>query len=268
MKGRRLCWLCLCAPLTAIAAGTGWQMEAGAGQEHLSNGAPDWRELDLAVRRRLGDATVEVAGRQAERYGATGHEMGAGISGPIDGPWSGSLSGTVGSGAGFLPRERIALDLSRRLGAGWVADAGLTRSLYRPTDGPPSGITLIRAGAQWYGGDWRLAGKLTRGRIDGGAAADGWSLQADRYFNDGAGRIGLIAASGRELEAGTGGVLSTRVDSLVLLARWPLGTGWTLCLDGGRTRVSGLQRLGPAGPQGLPGGYSRHGLHAGVQRDF
>ena len=270
MKGARLCLCCLsfCAPLAAIAAGTDWQMEAGAGIEHLSNNSPDWRQVDLAVRKRVGDALLEVAGRQAERYGAKDHEVGVGLSGAIDDQWSGGIRGTVASHASFLPREGVALDLSRRLAAGWVADAGLTRNLYRPADAPSTGTTLIRAGAQWYIADWRFAGGLTRGRLDGGASADGWRLQADRYFGDGAGRIGLIVSGGRELEAETDGIISTQVDSIVLLARWPVATGWTFSLDGGRTRVSGIQRLGPTGTQSLPGGYHRDGVRAGVQHDF
>jgi YaiO family outer membrane protein len=271
MSAARLFGLCLClcvgAPL-AGAAGNELQVEAGAGIEHLSNGSPDWRQIDVAVRRPFGAALAELAGRQAERYGATDHELAVGLSGAIDDNWSGSGRATSAGNASFLPREGVALDLSRRLGLGWVADAGLTRNLYHPASAQPSGTTLARVGTQWYVGNWRVAGEVNRGRLDGGTTANGWRLETDRYFGDRGARVGLIVAGGRELEVDTAGVISTRVDSIVLLARWPVARRWSVSLAGGRTRISDIQRLGPVGAQSMPGGYHRDGVRLGVQLDF
>jgi hypothetical protein len=112
-----------------------------------------------------------------------------------------------------------------------------------------------------------MAAGLARGRLDGGETADGWRLQADLYFGD-VGRIGLLVAGGRELEAATGGPISTRVDSVVLMARWGLAAGWLLDASAGRTQVSGIVRHAAGGEQQLPGGYNRDGVSLGVQYRF
>jgi YaiO family outer membrane protein len=267
MSTARAICAAMCLPLPAVAADASWVVQGGAAYERLSNGSPDWQEVDAAVRRRLeGGTTIELGGRQAQRYGATDQELSAGVQWPLEKDWNLALRATA-STAAFLPREGIAIDATRVLGAGWVAEAGLTRNRYTPTDGPVSGTTLLRLGAERYVGQWRMAAGFTQSRLDGGATAHGWRLQCDHYIGE-TGRIGLLAAGGRELEAAPTGVISTRVDSVVLLTRLGLAAGWSLDVDAGRTRVSGIVRQAGTASQSLPGGYHRDRVDISVQRQF
>ena len=257
----------LCLPLVAFGDEATWQVDGGVGVERLSNGSPDWRQVDLALRRRLDRGVVlEFAARQAQRYGATDHELGIGGSCPVEN-WNLSLRATTAGQAAFLPRHGISFDAARRLDGGWVANAGATRNLFSPADAPASGTTLLRLAVERYVADWRFLAGLTHGRLDGGAAANGWRLQADRFFGE-SGRIGMLVADGRELEATTGGVISTRVNSIVLLARWRIAAGWSFNADVGRTHVDDIIRQTDTANLSLPGGYHRDGVHFGVQHEF
>ncbi|MEN9543390.1 MAG: hypothetical protein RLZZ598_223 [Pseudomonadota bacterium] len=268
MKAAQVVSAALCLPLLTLAAEAPWQIESSLTHEHLSNGSPDWRQLDLALRRRLdGGAVVDLGLRQAERYDATDRELGIGATWPVAADWQLALRGTTAGSAAFLPRNGIAFDVSRQLGSGWLANAGMTRNRFAPTDVSATGTTLLRLGLERYFGDWRLASGWTRGRLDGGQAANGWRFQVDHYFGE-AGRIGLLVAGGRELEAAPLGLISTRVDSAVLLARWRMAEGWSLTVDAGRTRVSDILRQSDAGTEPLPGGYRRDGVRVGVQHEF
>ena len=249
---------------------TAWEVEAGAGSESLSNDSPGWHEADLAVRARFAPRSVAEGGLTvAQRYGRTDHELSAGIAMPLDagGLWNGSLRVTAVDSPNFLPRTGVAATLGRNLGDGWIASAGLGRNLYANPGVPSSGTTAVRLGAERYVGSWRLAGGWTRGRLDGGATADGGTLQADYYVGD-RGRVGVLVYAGRELENDPSGILSSRVTSLALTGRWPVSQDWALVGSIGQTRIESLTRLtgdvgAPAGP-----GYRRTGGRVGVQHEF
>ena len=268
MRGRvrAIAPLVLAAALSPALAEPRWQVEAGAGIETLSNDSPDWQQADIAVRRIDAGTRVELNARTARRYGLHDRELGVGLAWPVGADWTLGLR-AHGAKADFLPRLGAVADVSRRLGDGWVASAGLGRNLYDPAQAASSGTSLLRAGLEHYAGPWRLAGGVTRARLDGGAGATGWSVQLDHYFGDVA-RAGLLATGGRELESAPEGVLTTGVQSLVVLARLPLADGWSLAGEAGLTRVSDLERSNGGVVQALPGGYRRHGLHLGVQREF
>ena len=268
MRGaaRSLPALALAVALSPALAEPRWQVEAGAGVETLSNDSPDWQQADLAVRRRDAGTALEVNARTARRYGLHDRELGLGLVWPAGDDWTLSLRASAAA-ADFLPRLGGVAEASRRLGGGWVASAGLGRSLYDPAQAASSGTTLLRAGLEHYAGPWRLAGGLTRARLDGGAGDSAWRVQLDHFFGD-VGRAGLLATGGRELEAAPDGVLSTKVQSLVVLVRVPLAEGWSMAGEAGFTRVSGLERRSGGVAQALPGGYRRHGLRIGVQREF
>ena len=252
----------------AAAEPAPWQVELGAGVEQLDNGAPDWRQVDLALRhrfdaQRLGELTL----RRAERYGRHDTELGLGVVWPLGESFVVGLRASTAGNAAFLPRRGAQADLNWRGPAGWVLGGGLTRNLYHTPDAPATGSTLLRAGLERYVGDWRFAGGLTRARLDGGSYANGWRAQVDRFIGDGA-RLGLALGGGRELESAPQGVLSTRVESLALVGRWPLAESWALVGEATWTRVSAFeQRIGDE-VLSLPGGYRRNGIRLGVARDF
>jgi YaiO family outer membrane protein len=252
----------------AAAAPLPWQVETGASVETLDNGSPDWRQLDVAVRRRFDDgAAAEVALREVQRYGRTDRELALGGLWKLGTDATFSLRGTTAGAASFLPRQSLAVDATQRLPDGWVAGAGLVRNRFEGIDSPPTGTTLLRLGVERYAGQWRLAGALTRARLDGGASAMGWRLQADHFVGED-GRIGLLVAGGEELETDPAGVISTQVNAIVMLARWPIAPGWALTGDAGSTRVSDIVRRVDGGSLALPGGYRRSGVRIGVQHEF
>jgi YaiO family outer membrane protein len=256
----------LCA--AASAAPLPWQVETGVGVETLDNGSPDWRQLDVALRRRFDDgATAEVALREAQRYGRTDRELALGGLWNIGPDATVSLRGTTAGAANFLPRQSVAIDATQRLLDGWVASIGLVRNRFEGIDSPSTGTTLLRLGIERYAGAWRLAGGLTQARLDGGASAMGWRLQADRYVGE-AGRVGLLVAGGEELEKDPAGVISTQVNTFVLLARWPVAPGWALTGEAGSTHVSNIVRRVDGASLSLPGGYQRSGVRIGVQHEF
>lgn len=245
-----------------------WQVEASAGLERLSNGTPDWRQVDVSLRRRFAaGAQAEITLREAQRYGRRDSEFAVGLALPLDDAWTVALRATAADAAHFLPSRGGQVELSRRLSAGWVASASLGRNRYDSAANPATGTSLLRLGAEHYVGAWRLAAGVTHARLDGGASADGWRAQVDRYIGDG-GRIGLLVAGGRELESAPDGVISTRVDALVLVGRWPIAAGWALTGDVAGTRVGNIVRRTGSGNTTLPGGYRRNAGRIGVQHEF
>lgn len=252
----------------AAAAPTPWQVELGGSVEHLDNGAPDWRQVDAALRHRFDEQRLgELTLRRAERYGRRDTELGLGAVWPVGEPFVLALRATTAGNAAFLPRHGGQVDAFWRAPQGWVLGLGLTRNLYDTPEAPATGSSLLRMGVERYVGDWRFGGGWTRARLDGGSYAHGWRAQVDRFIGDGA-RLGLAVGGGRELESAPQGVLSTRVEALALVGRLPLSEGWALVGEASHTRVSDFeQRIGGV-VQSLPGGYRRNGVRLGVARDF
>lgn len=259
---------CLLAAWALGASAQGrWQVEAGAGVQTLDNGSPDWREAELALRRRDGDQRFELQLRDARRYGLHDREITLAGGLALSPDWNLGLRASVAPGADFLPRQAGSVELGVRLGGGWIGAAALGRNRYDGAETPPSGTSSLRLGLERYTGPWRWAGAVTRIRSDGGATAHGAQLQLDHFFGDEA-RLGVLVAGGRELESAPDGLLSTRVNTVVLLGRWPLGGGWQLAGELSHTRVSDLERRIGGVDQPLPGGYRRDGVRLGVRREF
>lgn len=249
-----------------------WQAELGAGVERFSNQLDDWQQVDFALRSRFAPRSLlEGNLRQTRRRGFDDSELGAAFALPFGSGWS------LGGGVNFSPTHRVLaksggrIDLSRELAGGWVASAGLARSLYEGEGAAgSSGNTLLRLGVERYVGAWRFAAGYNRSRLDGGEGDNGGLLQLDHYFDD-RGRLGVIAAAGRELEndPSLGGVLSNRVETLALVGAWPVDADWALVGSLGVTRQSDARvRTGPRAGQGVGASYRRTGLRLGVQRDF
>ncbi len=259
--------LALAAGAGSVMAESGWQVEAGAGVQSLDNGSPEWREAELALRHRDGGRRVELQWRDAQRYGLHDREIALAGGVALSPDWNLGLRASVAPGADFLPRHGGSAELSVRLAGGWVGAAALGRNRYDGAETPPSGTSSLRLGLERYAGPWRWAGAITHNRTDGGATARGAQLQLDHFFGDEA-RLGLLLAGGRELEAAPQGLLSTRVNTVVLLGRWPLVPGWQLSGELSHTRVSDLERRVGGRSEALPGGYRRDGVRLGVRREF
>jgi YaiO family outer membrane protein len=262
--------LLVLAAAAATAAPAAWRAESGFTREHVGGGQPAWRQLDVALLRREGegaDAHVfALDARRAWRHGARDDEIGLAAALPLPAlsPRLGlSLRATLAPGAAFLPRAGAALEARWRLDGGWVALGGLGRQRFEPADAPGSGVSLASLGAEHYRGPWRAAAGLSLARLDGGDSATGLRLALDRTFGE-VTRVGLLAARGRELEATPQGVLSSRVDSVVLRLRWGFAPGWAVDTDLARHRVTRRERGGVA----LPGAATRDAVRLALRHDF
>jgi YaiO family outer membrane protein len=256
----------LAAP--ARAADPAWQVEAGAGADHLSNDAPNWSQLDFALRHRFAPhSQAELTLRRTRRSGLTDEELGALVALPLGADWSASLAAAASPSHQVLARYGGRLDVARRFDGGWVASAVLGRRLFEA-----DGNTLAGVGVERYVGVWRFAGQFGQTRLDGGGGSAGnVRLQVDRSFDAERGRVGLILAQGRELEgipatpSSAADVIDQRVATFALVGVWPLAPAWALAWDLSHVRYDDLRRR-----SGLPAGapYQRSGVHLGVRHDF
>ena len=250
-----------------------WQVEVGAGIEHADNGSADWHQLDLALRSRFAPRSVaEISARRVRRYGFDDSEIGLGLALPLGERWSVSASAQASPEHRVLARLAGRVDVARSFDGGWVLGGGVARSLFDGAGSDPSGSSTLRLLGERYVGNWRFAAGLSRTRIDGGGggAEGGWLLQADRYFGD-VGRLGVVAARGREPEnlPEVGGVVSTRVTTLGLVGTWPLGGAWALTGALVRTLSSdGEVRSGPRTGDAVGSSYRRDGVRLGLRYDF
>lgn len=267
----------LCAAMLA-ATGTvaaqrapAWQVEAGLGADHLSSGAPDWRQVDLALRHRFAPRSLwELTLRSTRRSGADDTEFGGLVALPLGGAWQGSFGASFSPSHEALPRLGARVELARSFEGGWVAGATLARRRFE-VGSSGSGTTQVNFGVERYVGAWRAAASLGSTRLDGGGSAANVRLQLDRSFADERGRIGLIAASGRELEGvpaaplAPSDLVEQRVATLAVVATLPLADGWALTGEASHVRNSDLRRRSSL-PAGLP--YQRSGARLGVRLDF
>ena len=254
----------------ALAAGADtlpWQVEAGVGVDHLGSGAPDWRQIDLSLRRQLAPRSVaELSVRSTRRSGLDDQELGAAVGLPLDGPWAVALAASLSPSHRVLARGSGRVELTRALDDGWVAGASFGRRVVNDGGNSQWGLGLER-----YVAVWRLAAGVGQTRLDGGGAAAHLRLQVDRYFADERGRIGVIVASGRELEgvpatAGVGAdLIDQRVRTVALVGAWPMATDWALTGEASHVRHDDIRRRSGA-VASAP--YQRSGVRLGVRRDF
>lgn len=260
--------LLLAAAALAAAADTlPWQVEAGVGVDHLSSGQPEWRQIDFSLRRQLAPRSVaELSLRSTRRSGLVDEELGAAVGLPLDGRWGLALATSLSPSHRVLARGSGRVELTRVLDDGWVAGASFGRRLYSDGGNSQWGLGLER-----YAAAWRLAAGVGQTRLDGGGAASHLRLQFDRYFADERGRIGVILASGRELEgvpatAGLGAdLIDQRVRTVALTGAWPMAPAWALTGEASHVRHDDIRRRSGAI---VSAPYQRSGVRLGVRRDF
>lgn len=274
------CWRALAvgagllASLPCIAAEPAaptWQVEVGAGADHLSSAAPNWNQVDLALRHRFAPrSVVELNLRRTRRSGLDDTELGGAVALPLGEAWQASLGATFSPSHEALPRQGARVELSRSMAGGWVASAALARRRF-DVGSVGSGTTQIALGVERYVDAWRFAAAFGSTRLDGGGSAGNLRLQVDRSLANERGRIGLIVARGRELEGvpatllAPSDVVDQRVDTLALVGVLPLADRWALTGEASHVRNSDLRRRS-ALPAGAP--YQRSGARVGVRRDF
>jgi YaiO family outer membrane protein len=255
-------------PSRSAPAEPAWQVEAGAGADHLSNGAPNWSQIDLALRHRYAPRSqAELSLRRTRRSGLTDEELGAAIALPLDPQWSAALAAAGSPSHQVLARVGGRAEVARSFEGGWVASGVLGRRLYEA-----DGNTLVAFGIERYVEAWRFAVQIGHTRLDaGGGTAPSARLQVDRAFDAERGRVGLILANGRELEGvpatpfTPADVIDQRVTTLALVGVWPVAVAWALAWEASHARYDDLSRRSGA-PAGAP--YQRTGIRLGVRHDF
>jgi YaiO family outer membrane protein len=245
-----------------------WQVEAGAGADHLSNAAPNWRQLDFSLRHRFAPRSrIDLDLRHTQRSGLSDTELGAAVSLPIDAQWSAALALAHSPTQRVLARAGARLELSRAFGAGWVGSGVLGRRVFAVG----GGSSLAAIGVERYLDAWRGAVQIGQTRLDGGGTAANLRLQIDRSFDGERGRVGVILARGRELEglpataSAAADVIDQRVGTLALVGTWPLAPAWALTGEASHLRYDDARRR-----SGAPAGaaYQRSGVRLGVRHDF
>ena len=274
------CWRALAAGagllaslpgLAADTAAPAWQVEVGAGADRLSSAAPNWHQVDLALRHRFAPrSVVELNLRRTQRSGLDDTELGGVVALPLGEAWQASLGASFSPSHEVLPRQVARLELSRSFEGGWVASVAMARRRFE-VGSVDSGTTQVALGVERYVDAWRLAAAVGSTRLDGGGSAGNLRLQLNRSFADERGRIGLIAARGRELEGvpatllAPSDVVDQRVDTLALVGVLPLTDRWALTGEASHVRNSDVRRRS-ALPAAAP--YQRNGARIGVRRDF
>lgn len=272
MSTRQRRGLRACASLVLLCGATAaqavdWQLEAGAGAEHVSTSADNWRQQDLALRATLAPRrSLELQAIHATRYGLNDSALAVGLGWALGEGWALGARLQASPEHRFLPQHAVTLDISRELGDGWVLGAGAGDTRYRPEGGAPSSVSTLRLGLERYVGNWRWAAGLSQARLAGGAQATGWRLQLDHYVGE-VGRLGLLVASGDELESLPDGLVASRTTAVALVGRWPLAPRWALTGELSTTRQSGFERR-PATGAPPPPDSRRTGGRLGVQHDF
>ena len=263
--------LALATAAGVVAAEPAWQFEAGAGAEHLSGGAPDWRQLDATLRHRFAPRSLlELSLRRTQRSGLDDHEIGGLVALPLGDGWNTTLAATSSPSHRVLARHGARIEVARAFDGGWVASGLVGRRLF-DAGGTTAGNTQIGFGVERYVDVWRLALALGTTRLDGGGSAGSLRLQVDRSFAAERGRVGVILARGRELEGiaatplASADVIDQRVTSLALVGSSPLANAWALTGVLSRVRNDDLQRRS-ALPAGAPN--QRSGVRIGVRHDF
>ncbi|MGA8204807.1 MAG: YaiO family outer membrane beta-barrel protein [Woeseiaceae bacterium] len=216
-------WLTQAAPRPAGE----WRWRVAAERERLSNGAPDWQNYSASFSWRPGDGRqISLTANRATRFGTTDDALGADASIELNDRWIAGAAAAFSSAPDFLPEAAFGLSLSRKLEHGWVVNGRLRRRAY-----PDQSVGTLEVGAERYVGKYRFEYAVGESRL-GGEQALVQRIAADRYAADG-GRLGLVLASGEEIEAvGPGQLLRTRVWSVAVTGAYVLDgrfeIGWWL----------------------------------------
>ena len=204
-----------------------YRWELSAAREQLDNGAPDWEQVNFFVGRELTEkALVTLSAGTFSRFGERDTQFGTGASLDVDENWTVVGGFAVSSSPNFLPESAIDLGLSRRFERGWVAGARWRRRNYDASSVDSFGLITER-----YLGKYRFAYSLDSAHLSSEQAL-AHALTVNFYADSG-GRLGVVLATGEEVEIiGPGQLLKTDVDSIALTGRHPineyLSLGWLL----------------------------------------
>lgn len=244
--------LTLLALAGSVAARNG-EWEFGSSVDQLSRGYAPWRSTYLNARwQAMPDWSFKGGLREVERHGLKDDEIHAGIGfsvaccAHLQLEWGHSTSHRV------LPENYAEIRVESELAKGWVGAAGWRRSAF------DAGMTNVgHLALERYLGNHRIGYTLYAGQPDGAKLSSSHKLHWAWHYDRGHERnwLGVAAVGGRETEnTGTGGFLTTPVESLQLSGLHWFNRAWAINWEIGRTRQGDI--------------YTRRGLRLGLRHAF
>ena len=227
------------------------EIEAGYGQETLTNNGSSWRVAHLDLSRQIADRYTIYGGlRGIRRFGLEDTEATMGFYYPLDATLTSVLEASVSPSYHVLPKYALFGQLQKALGGGWGASLGLRHSEYER-----SVVDVLSTTAERYWGNWRGAYTVYAGRPQGAASASAHRFQLTHYYGD-HNFVGVDYTTGREVEnvGPPRGVRSTDVNGWTLSGRHWLSSAWALTYDLVSHEQGAL--------------YRRQGLRLGVRHSF
>jgi|GEM_PF-2108306 len=198
-----------------------------ATRDYLDNGAPDWQQVDLSIGHIVGQKSlVSFSAGASQRFGLSDTRFAFELSTSPGANWTTSASVALSSSPSFLAKEEATIDLSRRLGAGWVGGTRWRRRNYESASVNTIGLVVER-----YVGNYRFAYAPSRASL----FADSAIVHAftSSFYSKSGTQLNLTFASGEEIEAvAPGQILKTSVRSGAVSGRHPvndyLSVGWRI----------------------------------------
>ncbi|TCS71498.1 YaiO family outer membrane protein [Sulfuritortus calidifontis] len=242
-----------CLTATALLCTPAWagrlEAEIGASMENLDKGYADWESRYLEAGYQI-DKRQSVYGmvRQTERFAQRDSELLAGYYHPLGPDWTLVLEGNFSPTHEVLAKWSAFAQVQRTLPDGWGAHLGLRRTEYTHDTTSTANLTLER-----YWSNYRAGYTFYSSYLEGSGSSSAHRLQFDYYYGEHS-RVGLYAATGRELENQGTTVLASDVYSLGLVGRHWLNPDWAIIYELSSQRQGDL--------------YTRNGIKLGLRRAF
>lgn len=227
------------------------EIEAGYGEEHLTNNTPNWRNIFVEGSHRFKDRHSLFGGlRATERFGLTDHEAYGALYYPFAPSWNLTVEGSVSPTHEVLPRYTLGTQVQALLPRGWGIGLGLRHNEYAQ-----SASNLRTFALERYWGDFRGAYTLFSGKPEGGGSAPAHRFQLSYYYGI-TSSVGLAYTTGREVEniGPPAGLRTTDVRNWTLAGRHWFARDWAFTYELSTHRQGDF--------------YRREGLRLGLRYRF
>ncbi len=208
------------------------QVEMGFGYEWLSGGMPDWNTQSLEIVKGTGqNAVLNGIFRLARRYEQQDVDMALGISHPLNNDWITTWELAVSPTSHISPKWSALGGVHYNLHHGWLAGADTRWTAYDDVS-----VARLILSLEHYWGNFRSAYSLSMNTLWGGETVDTHQLAVNVYYDEKS-SLGLIYATGTELEKVSSAVVSNDIDALVAVGRHWFADRWALSYECGWNRV-------------------------------
>lgn len=218
-------------------------------QESLTNGSPDWRELELRFNHRLGAQNALGLGlRQTRRFGLDDTSADAAFLAPLGSGLVGSLEVSFSPEHRVLPRSALAGGLQYEFAPAWLAHLGAKSTQYDA--GPVSQASMM---LEHYFSAFSVLAAWRPVRAFG-ADAQSSEVRFNYYYSDKS-QLGFSFAKGQEVTPVSSALtVMADVESAALTGKHWLGGQWAVAYSLTSTRQGSF--------------YTRSGFRIGVEHAF